>query len=144
MPLGTSVASRPALVNRTNVYTNNTSSPWTVIQLQGGVKRPSSGAENGGLKKRLKVNSSKEKPQEESISDEEGSDSEGDSDEMEDSAVRARARRGTVFGMMNAAAMGHPGSRQGLRRFLIVLEHSEADFSNSEYTADIADIRVFT
>jgi hypothetical protein len=122
MPLGTSVASRPALINCTNVYTNNIPSPWTVIQLQGGVKRPSSGAEDGGLKKRLKVRCSREQSQEENIANQEGSDDESDSgEEMKDiRAVRARAKRGTVFSMMNAAAMGHPGSRQGLRRCLIV------------------------
>jgi hypothetical protein len=115
MPLSTISASRPALSNRTNVYTNNTPSPWTVLQ-QTGTKRPSSGAENGGLKKRIKVNSKDEQEVQENILEDGDSDAESDSDEeMEDIVnIRARARRGTAFQMMNAAAMGLPRSRQGL------------------------------
>jgi len=147
MPLTTSVASRPALANRTNVYTNNTPSPWTALQLQAGIKRRSNSAENGGLKKRAKISSSQEKLQE-SIVDEDDSGDDSNSDaEMEDiCAVRTRARRGTVFGMMNAAAMGLPGSCHGLRKYfstyrvfwkLIVR-------INSEYAPNIGDLRVFT
>lgn len=113
MSATTVLASRPALVNRTNVYTNNTQSPWSVLQ-QAGIKRPSSGTEYGSLKKRAKV-SSKEEQYNVVENEYSGEESDGN-EEMEDIvSARARARRGTVFQMMNTTAMGVPRSRQGLR-----------------------------
>jgi hypothetical protein len=113
-------SSRPALANCTNVYTNNIPSPWTILQLHAGTKRPStsSGGEDGSLKKRAKVSCSNEQHQKESTAEAEYSDEENNSDvEMEDMVnVTARGRRGTVFGMMNAASLRLPGSRRGLRR----------------------------
>jgi hypothetical protein len=113
MSVTTVLASRPALVNRTNVYTNNTQSPWSVLQ-QAGIKRPSSGTENGGLKKRVKVSN---KEEQDNIVENIYSDEESDgNEEMEDIvSVKARARRGTVFQMMNTTATGVPRSRQSLR-----------------------------
>lgn len=117
--------SRPVLVNRTNFYTNNVPSPWTVLR-RAGTKRPASGPQNGGLKKRVKVSSGKEKEtqQQEKIIQDDNSDEENDSDTEMASIVdlRARARRhGTVFEMMNAAATGPPRSRQSFSKSFFCL-----------------------
>lgn len=96
--------SRPALINRTNVYTNNTSSPWTAsIKVGSGLKRSASEiGGNGGLKKRVKVSEEAE----------ENSGDNSDSDvEMEDiETVAVRGRRGTVFGMMNTVSRAVPSA----------------------------------
>lgn len=112
--------SRPALNNRTNVYQNNTSSPWSAsVKVGSSLKRSASEVGgSGGVKKRVKIS---EEPEEDSSDG--GSDSDSDSDvEMEDiDAVAARGRRGTVFGMMNAAARAVPGTRPPLRMSIFTL-----------------------
>jgi denticleless len=116
MSLTTSLTSRPVLVNRINVYTNSIPSPWSALQ-QAGTKRPASGPQCGGLKKRVKVNNSKEQKQQENIIEDDDSDCESDSDvEMADVVdVKPGSKRSTTFRMMAAAAMRVPISRQGIR-----------------------------
>ena len=102
--------SRPALVNRTNVYANNTSSPWSAsIKVGGGLKRPVSEiGGTGGLKKRLKVN---EGPKE-NLS---GDDSNSDVETEDIKTVAVRGRRGRMFGMMSVASRAVPSARSALR-----------------------------
>lgn len=103
-------ATRPALATRTNVYTNDTPSPWSAsIKSKG--KRPASEPEDR-LKKRAKVST---EPDSSDYKNEIHDSSDSDSDvEMENIAdVRARARRGTVFGMMNTASRSSSASRPG-------------------------------
>ena len=102
--------SRPALINRTNVYANNTPSPWTTsVKVGSGLKRSASEiGGSGGLKKRVKVN---EEAKENSSDD--NSDSDVEMEVIE--TVVARGRRRTVFGMMNTASRAVPNARLALR-----------------------------
>lgn len=117
MPLTSDSNTRPALINRTNVYSKNSPTPWTASIKAAGTKRPASGGD-GGFKKRLKFASEQENNSADIEVDIDGaadlSDSDGDDDMHDIADVTARARRGTVSGMINAASRAPAGYRPGL------------------------------
>lgn len=107
---------RPALENRTNQYRNATTTPqhksWFLLPTPSTGKRPltADGDDHVGPAKRLKFTRDEE--------DTDYSSSEDNDSDMDTENVlamnRARARKQTVFQIMNNAAMAWPSARYRL------------------------------
>jgi hypothetical protein len=97
-------SSRPALVNRTNVFSESSTSHsnhWFAYPTSPEHGQADASGAEGGPKKRMKLN-----PKHEEVGE---SICGKDDVSIDDIAmVRARRRKNTIFYMMNAATMGRP------------------------------------